>query len=115
MSVQDTVKQSAAYAVAIWVAGDADDARRLCRQYCMEIGLCVTVTDCDFIYTGGQESGVRIGLLNYPRFDEGADVIWRKAEDLAHRLRAGLCQHSVLIQDDNKAVWLSCRREDRGA
>ena len=32
------------YTVDLFIAGDAAEARRICRQHCMAVGLCVTVT-----------------------------------------------------------------------
>lgn len=53
--------------VSIFIAGDFDEARDLCRAFCDEEGLCVTVTPTTYVYTGGEEDGVIVGLINYPR------------------------------------------------
>ena len=95
------------YTVRIYIAGDYDDARRICRQECYADGLCVTVERCDFVYTGGEEAGVCVGLLNYPRFpSNGVDVSVR-AEALAQRLLVGLCQQSVLVVTPTLTHWYS--------
>lgn len=96
------------YWVRIYVAGDADDARRICREFC-ETGLCVTVSGTDYIYTNGQEAGVVVGLINYPRFPSTPDAIWNRACGLAESLRAGLFQSSVLVMDADKTLWLTSR------
>lgn len=109
---EDVIKEVEAVHITIWIAGDVADAKATCRRFCMS-GLCVTVEPTDYIYTDGQESGVRIGLLNYPRFPTTAAALWETAESLAGLLRRELCQHSVLISDGKRAKWMS--NHPRGA
>lgn len=97
------------YTATIYIAGDIDEARRVCREACMA-GLCVTVTPTEFIYTGGAEAGVAVGLINYPRFPAEPAGIFAKAEALALKLIDGLCQHSASIVATDRTVWLT-RRE----
>lgn len=96
------------FTATIYIAGDLATARQVCRAFC-SIGLCVTVEATEFIYTGGAETGVRIGLLNYPRFPtEPADILG-KARALADFLRERLCQHSWLIVTPTETIWNSTR------
>ena len=44
------------------------EARNICKEYCDEVGLCVTFKLVEFLYINGDESGVEVGLINYPRF-----------------------------------------------
>lgn len=73
-------------------------------------GLCVTVEPVEFIYTGGQERGVRVGLINYPRFPCDPTEIFIRAEMLASALVEGMHQHSASIVASDRTVWIS-RRE----
>lgn len=100
-----------AYTVDIFVAGSVADATRICREHCMEIGLCVTVAPTEFVYTGGAESGVRVGLVNYPRFPALPSEIREKAIALAERLMVGLYQTSALVQGSDVVVWVTRRSE----
>ena len=84
------------YWAEIAIAGDYDDARRACRKFC-EDGSCVTVTQTSFIYTGGEQSGVLVRLINYPRFPSGPYEIEAKAMKLAEHLRAALYQDSFTV------------------
>lgn len=93
----------------IFIAGDLAQAKQICRQLCFDVGLCVTVEPVSFIYTGGEESGVRVGLINYPRFPSTADEIGQKARGLADALMHGLCQHSYSIVGPDETVWFSRR------
>lgn len=95
--------------VSIFIAGDAARATRICRDHCDEVGQCVTVTPTTYVYTGGEEAGVIVGLINYPRFPSEPHEIWHKAETLALLLRDGLGQESFTIQAPDKTVWFSWR------
>jgi hypothetical protein len=104
-----TREEVSTYTAAIYIAGEVAEARRVCRGFCMK-GLCVTVEPVEFIYTGGAETGVRVGLINYPRFPATPAEILDTAEHLAVSLINQLYQHSATIVATDKTVWLS-RRE----
>lgn len=99
--------------VDIFIGGSYEDAVRACREYTITTGLCVTVTPTTFVYTGGAEDGVRVGLINYPRFPKPCQEICDTAEDLAIWLMAHLHQQSVSIVGSNRTKWLSRRPEDQ--
>lgn len=101
------------YPVSIFIGGDGGEAERLCREYCDNVGLCVTVMRTSYVYTGGETQGVIVGLINYPRFPSSSAAIWAHAEVLAERLREGLEQESYTIQAQDRTVWLSTRAPDR--
>lgn len=100
------------YTATIFVGGDLAKAREACRDFCDEVGLCVTVEPTDYIYTGGNTEGVRVGLINYGRFPATPDAITYKAELLARRLIVDLHQDSASIVATDRTVWLSRRPED---
>lgn len=95
--------------VTIYIAGDYDRARQIAREFCMNAGACVTVTATSYIYTGGEEAGVIVGFINYPRFPATPDDILCKAKQLADDLMHGMCQHSYTIQTPNETLWHSRR------
>jgi hypothetical protein len=95
----------------IFIAGDLAQAKQICREHCFEAGLCVTVEPIDYIYTGGVEAGVRVGLINYPRFPVERMELESQAYKLARRLMLGLCQHSYSIVGPDKTAWFSRRPE----
>lgn len=94
----------------IFIAGDLEQAKQVCREYCFEVGLCVTVEPVSYIYTGGEEAGVRVGLINYSRFPATEAEIGVKASALADLLMARMCQHSYSIVGPETTLWKS-RRE----
>lgn len=96
----------------IYMAGSIADAQRVCREYCMEVGFCVTVTPTEFLYTGGQETGFVIGLINYPRFPLTSGEIDEHAIALGMRLLVALCQLSFTIETPAQTRWFSRRQEN---
>lgn len=101
----------AAYAVSIFIAGDVKLATAICREFCDREGLCVTVTPTTYVYTGGQEEGVIVGLINYPRFPSTAGAIYATAVALAERLCNLLGQQSYTVQTPDAAFWTSYRAD----
>ena len=95
----------------IFMAGDLAQAKQVCRQYCFDVGLCVTVEPVSYIYTGGEEAGIRVGLINYPRFPTTEEVLHERATTLAQTLMNHLCQHSYSIVGPRETEWFS-RRPD---
>lgn len=91
----------------IFIAGDLGQAKQVCRAYCYAVGLCVTVEPVTYIYTGGEEEGVRIGLINYPRFPTTKEVIQSHAKGLADKLLERLHQHSYSIVGPDEIEWFS--------
>lgn len=109
----------AAYPVSIFMAGDITIAKAACRDFCdgeaktFGSGLCVTVTPTTYVYTGGAEDGVIVGLINYPRFPAEPGMIFATAKALAERLCEVLGQQSFTVQTPDAAFWTSYREADR--
>jgi hypothetical protein len=106
-----TIKQEPTYWARIYLAGDLRVAKQICRKHCLEVGLCVTIEETTFIYTGGEEFGVVVGLINYPRFPDTEEGIFQKAETLALLLLEGLHQHSCLVMSPDETKWFTRRGE----
>lgn len=107
------IKRAHAHKVEIFIAGDLEAATRVCQAYCDKVGLCVTIEPTNYIFTGGSEMGVRVGLINYARFPSARPQLWIKAEDLANELKACMDQGSFTIQDDMQSVFYSTRDQDQ--
>lgn len=103
------VVSAPSYPVSIYIAGDYAKAVALCQRHCDALGLCVTVERCVYVYTGGQEDGVRVGLINYPRFPKTPDELDEIATDLAGWLRIGLSQESFTVETPRASFWHSWR------
>lgn len=96
------------FTVRIYLSGPLAVAEQVCREYCL-IGLCVTVEPTRFIYTGGEETGVVVGLVNYPRFPSTPDAITEKAYVLAEKLVIAMHQHSALVVGPKETLWMTLR------
>lgn len=107
------IKKAKAYKVEIFIGGDLKTATRICQDYCNAFPLCVTIEPTNYIYTGGNCAGVRVGLINYARFPENEANIWFQATDLARHLKAGLNQGSFTVQDHETSMFFSDRDEDQ--
>lgn len=92
---------------------DIEFVRAVCRQYVSEVGLCVTVTPTEFIYTPSDECphygepGAIVGLINYPRFSSSSAVIYDHAHALATRLLKTLRQKRITIAGPKSTVMIS--------
>ncbi len=104
-----TIKNSQTYTVKIYMAGDIEQAKQVLRKDCLREGLCVTIHPRNYIYSGGEETGFVVELINYPRFDNYPDQIWNRAKLLAEQLREALFQHSYLLMDSKNTEWNSLR------
>jgi hypothetical protein len=79
---------------------------RLCQTYCDAVGLCVSIKQTRFIYTGGNEYGLEIFLMDYPRFPSDKDTIRRHAIQLATNLKRELKQKRVSVVFPDKTIML---------
>lgn len=108
------IEKASTYTATIFIAGDHAKALRLCQAHCDEVGLCVTVEPTTYVYTGGAEAGVRVGLINYPRFPSCVRDIFRRARALGMILLDGLEQQSFSVVATDGTTWFSRRVEDVG-
>lgn len=97
------------FSAQIFIAGDYQQAKQLCREFCLSEGLCVTITKTSYVYTGGEERGVIVGLINYPRFPATPEQISETAMRLAEALRGRLSQHSFTVIAGGETIWNSTR------
>lgn len=96
------------YWVKIYISGPTDVIEQVCRGYCKQVGLCVTVTPTKFIYTGGEETGVEVGLVNYPRFPvEDFTALDKHAVVLGMDLLEATLQNSFMVMTPTITHWYS--------
>jgi len=86
-------------------------AHQVCQAYVNEVGLCVTITETTYVYTGGSEPGVAVGLIHYPRFPSSPETIHGHAEELAKRLRATYQQCGVTVVASGRTKWMPSQEE----
>jgi hypothetical protein len=100
------VKEVQTFTATIWVGLEVrgtedyytlEDAQQIAQKYCDEHKLCVTLTPTTFVYNGGNESGVAVGLINYPRFPSTPEVIGNHALKLAEIYLKEFQQYKVSV------------------
>lgn len=104
---EESWKRSTTHCVSIYLAGPIEVAKQILREECKKQGLCVTIEPCDYIYTGGEETGYRVGLLNYPRFPAKHEDIEDRAITIANLLRERTYQSSCLVVTPEETLWFS--------
>lgn len=112
-------EQLKSFNVQIWVGlregytntvHDLDDVRTICDKYINEIGDCITITPTEFRYVGGDEQGVIVGYINYPRFPHSEEEITTRALRLAELLRDGLGQERVSVTAPDKTYMIGQKK-----
>jgi len=98
------------FRVDIFIAGDRRAATEACREFCLE-GLCVSITEADFVFTGGMESGLKVGLINYPRFPVAYTELQETGQRLGRFLIERLHQSSCTVVGEDTTTFLSRRKE----
>jgi hypothetical protein len=76
------------------------------QEYCNEFSFAVTVTPTKYIYKNGNEDGVMIGLINYPRFPSDADTILLRAIAIGDILKKKFKQQRYSIMCKDKTYML---------
>lgn len=95
------------FTIRIYLSGPIEVAKQIIREHVMEKPLCVTIEPTTFIYTGGEEQGYVVGLVNYPRFPKSPEEIANRAEELATLLRDRTFQRSALVVTPEKTTWIT--------
>jgi len=90
-----------------------DKVYRICQEYVDEISWCVTVTPTKFIFKGGHEPGVVIGVINYPRFPNSRSFLRVHIIRLAKRLLAELKQFRVSIVFPDETIMLEVEEDEK--
>jgi hypothetical protein len=83
------------------------ELKDVCQKYCDEVGLCVTFTPTIYIYSHGNEPGVIVGMIQYPRFPTDVEILGRQAMELAKLLQKAADQERVTIVFPKTTVMLS--------
>lgn len=99
------------FRVNIFMSGPIEVAKQVLREECMREGLCVTIDPTTFIYTGGEEIGFVVGLLNYPRFPSTPEKLFERTENIAMLLLDRTFQNSALIVTPDISLWITKRNE----
>lgn len=97
------------HTVRLYLSGPIEVAKQVIREHVLAHPQCVTIEPTTFIYTGGEEQGYVVGLLDYPRFPSTPQEITEYARDLARKLLDATFQHSALIVAPDTTEWITKR------
>ena len=103
------IKHEPTFWARIFLSGPIEVTKQVIRQECLREGLCVTIEPTTFIYTGGEEAGYVVGLVNYPRFPKTNQEIEDRAKLLAIKLMVETCQQSALVMTPSVTTWYTNR------
>jgi len=103
------IEKLSTYWCKIIMAGDIAVAKQILRREVKTRGLCVTIEPTTFIYTGGEELGFVVGLINYPKFPKVESEVYNTSLELLSILRYELYQDSALLQTPETTEWFSDR------
>jgi hypothetical protein len=95
--------------VRLYLSGPIEVAKQVIREHALAHPICVTIEPTTFIYTGGEEQGYVVGLLNYPRFPSTPNDLNVRAETLAKLLIERTYQHSAMIVTPTETTWITNR------
>jgi hypothetical protein len=84
-----------------------EDAEKLIQEWVDNISYCVSVTRTKYIYKNGNEPGLIVGLINYPRFPQTSSQIRSYALDLAELMMKSFEQFRVTIVTNDETCMLS--------
>ena len=110
MSNVSVVDRGESFTARIYIAGDVSVVKDVCREY-VDKGLCVKISECDYVFTGGVESGVEIVLINYMRFPSSREKITEDAIELAKILIKRLFQFSASVVTDDESIYIADSRK----
>ena len=99
------------HVIKIYIAGDVQLARQFLQSYVL-LGACVSISEEEYIYTMGKESGLVVNLINYPRFPSTPEKLLDQAKELAEKLIYALYQGSCTIVDYNGKTYFLSRRDN---
>lgn len=99
------------YTCRLYVAGPIEVAKQLLRAECHREGLCVTIEPTLYVYTGGEEAGYVVGLVNYPRFPTMPDALFKRAQAILEMLIEQTHQTSGLLVAPDNTRWISHRKD----
>lgn len=101
------------YQIKIYLSGSIEVAKQIIREHVFDSPLCVTIDPTTYIYTGGEEAGYVVGLLNYPRFPTAPNELAVRAGILANLLLERTFQRSALLVTPEHTSWISLANAER--
>ena len=87
------------------------DAIKIVTNFTNKVQIGVTVTPTHFYYVSGDEPGLIIGFINYPRFPSTPEEIERKVIELVTLLHEKLEQYRITVVFPTKTIMFDFEKE----
>lgn len=97
--------------VTVHMAGDYDAAIQYAREFTFSHGACYQITACDYVYTGGKESGITARVICYPRFPKTDAELLEESTKFAFGLAEKLCQKSFTLETSTDTLYFQSDKE----
>lgn len=95
------------FTASIYISITKQEAISLLSEYFGKMGMCATVTEIDFVFTGGRESGVCIGFINYPKYVNSPEEITQKVIEMANKMLTQVHQRSCSVVCSDRTYYLT--------
>ena len=103
---RDNKKIVETYIVRIYISSCVEAVSQILSEYAFNNGACFTVEPTKFIYTGGQENGVVIGMVKYPKFEKSNTEIFNEAIKVAKIVLSKTFQRTCLVVASDETYWM---------
>jgi hypothetical protein len=91
----------------VFIGGNYNASEMACRDICFPKGLCVTIEKTKYIFGGGSEDGVRVGLIQYPPFPETIECLMQKAISVGKKIAEENKQFSFTVVTPTENIFFS--------
>jgi hypothetical protein len=98
------------WTATVYVGGDLAVTELVCRRLCFPKGMCVTLKPTTYIFAGGIEQGVEVGLIQYPPFPEAEEALLDKAIWVGREVAEANFQWSYSVVTLDKTHFFSRRK-----
>lgn len=103
-------KRTPTFWARIYISGPLHAIEQVCRDFFLnDTECCATVDPTKFIYTGGEQAGAVIQLINYPRFPSTPTLVQETAERLSKKLLLATHQISALVMTPHETIYYSIK------
>lgn len=96
------------YWARIYIAGPKHRAEDVCRKW-VERGACINLYETNYIYKHGEQTGVVVEFINYPRFPKTEEELATMATDLGFELLKEMSQGSFTVQTSKETTYYDRR------
>lgn len=95
------------FTASIYISTTKQEAISFLSKYFGNLGMCATVTETDFVFTGGREVGVCIGFINYPKYVSTPEDIAHTVIEIADKMLTKTYQRSCSVVCSDRTYYLT--------